>query len=159
MNGVKVNVVNGESADIFIVFATTDKFNEKVLNASKLSVFIVDRSSSGIISKSHKTAGLDNTDLSEITFNNVEVPTGKFSITLHFFLLHTCFAENILGEVHQGEKVLANLLTDMRLSTGPICITLTKNLTNKFIDYCKFSGTQDRNLYKTDIASSKIAEV
>lgn len=47
----------------------------------------------------------------------------------------------------------------MRLGVAPLCISLTKNLLNDFINYCKSIHIEKYNLYETDLISSKIGQL
>lgn len=59
--------------------------------------------------------------------------------------------------MNEGEKVLEALLADVRLSAGPSCISLTKNVINDFVQYCK--SADNLRLYETDAVASKLGEV
>lgn len=69
------------------------------------------------------------------------------------------FIDNVLQNVNSGEEVAASVLTEFRLSTGPICTTLVKTLLDNFFEYSKSLNIGDRNFLETDIIKGKIAEV
>lgn len=69
------------------------------------------------------------------------------------------FTENVLSSIDNGEKLLHQLLAEMRLGTAPMCITLTRNALNNLINHCKSVQIENLKYYETDAVSSKIAQV
>ncbi|HET7521928.1 MAG TPA: acyl-CoA dehydrogenase [Bacillales bacterium] len=92
LNGSKMFVTNGETADIFIVFARTDPESKD----KGISAFVVERGAPGLsIGKKEKKMGLNGSGTVEVIFEDAEVP-----------------AENLLGREGEGFKIaLANLDT------------------------------------------------
>lgn len=102
LNGSKMWITNGPDADIFIVYAKTDKS----AGSQGITAFIVEKNFQGF-----KTAqkldklGMRGSNTCELLFENCRVP-----------------AENKLGEVDKGTKVLMNGLNYERvvLAAGPV---------------------------------------
>nr|WP_216362449.1 isovaleryl-CoA dehydrogenase [Legionella quinlivanii] len=104
LNGTKMWITNGPDADVLVVYAKT----EKDAGSKGITAFIIEKGFPGF-----KTAqkldklGMRGSNTCELVFNNCEVP-----------------AENILGELNQGAKVLMSGLDYERtiLSAGPVGI-------------------------------------
>ncbi|KTD50096.1 acyl CoA dehydrogenase [Legionella quinlivanii] len=104
LNGTKMWITNGPDADILVVYAKT----EKDAGSKGITAFIIEKGFPGF-----KTAqkldklGMRGSNTCELVFNNCEVP-----------------AENILGELNQGARVLMSGLDYERtiLSAGPVGI-------------------------------------
>ncbi|XP_060690408.1 very long-chain specific acyl-CoA dehydrogenase, mitochondrial-like [Hemiscyllium ocellatum] len=99
LNGGKLWISNGGTAEIFTVFAKTavkDKHTGK--EKDKITAFIVERKFGGV---SHgppeKKMGIKASNTAEVYFDNVKVP-----------------AENVLGGVGNGFKVAMNILNNGR---------------------------------------------
>jgi isovaleryl-CoA dehydrogenase len=101
LNGNKMWITNGPDADTYVIYAKTDI--EK--GAHGMTAFIVERNSKGF-SQGEKLdkLGMRGSNTCELIFQDVEVP-----------------AENILGGLNQGVKVLMSGLDYERvvLSGGP----------------------------------------
>lgn len=104
LDGTKMWITNGPDADVLVVYAKTDK-----QAASKgITAFLIEKGMNGF-----KTAqkldklGMRGSNTCELVFEQCEVP-----------------AENILGEVNQGTKVLMSGLDYERtvLAAGPVGI-------------------------------------
>ncbi|MGQ8365821.1 isovaleryl-CoA dehydrogenase [Glaciecola sp. 1036] len=104
LNGNKMWITNGPDANVFIIYAKTD------VNAGSkgITAFIVEKEFSGF-SQAQKLdkLGMRSSNTCELVFENCEVP-----------------AENVLGEVGGGVKVLMSGLDYERLvlSGGPLGI-------------------------------------
>lgn len=89
LNGSKMFISNGPIADVFIVFAVTQKEPKKGYTA-----FIVEKDFPGVhIGKNIEKMGLGACPTCEITFTNCVVPR-----------------ENIIGEINEGQNILTNAL-------------------------------------------------
>lgn len=89
LNGSKMFISNGPIADVFIVFAVTQKEPVK-----KVTAFVVDRSFAGVSTGSDiEKMGLNACPTSELILDNVRVPK-----------------ENILGKLHAGSSIMTGAL-------------------------------------------------
>lgn len=105
LTGNKMWITNGPEADIIIVYAKTLKSTETSKN---ITAFIVEKKFAGFhTAQKLDKLGMRGSDTCELVFNQCEIPT-----------------ENILGELHQGVKVLMSGLDTERLvlSAGPVGI-------------------------------------
>ena len=104
LNGTKMWITNGPDADVVVVYAKTDK------NAGSkgITAFIIEKTFPGF-SQAQKLdkLGMRGSNTCELVFNECEVP-----------------AENILGILNQGAKVLMSGLDYERtiLAAGPVGI-------------------------------------
>jgi isovaleryl-CoA dehydrogenase len=104
LNGNKMWITNGPDADVLVVYAKTNK----QAGSKGISAFIIEKSMPGF-----KTAqkldklGMRGSNTCELVFDNCRVP-----------------AENLLGELNQGVKILMSGLDYERtiLAAGPVGI-------------------------------------
>ncbi len=102
-NGSKMWITNGPEADVLVVYMRTAG---KDAGSRCMTAFIVERGMKGYsTAQKLDKFGMRGSNTCELVFENCEIP-----------------AENVLGEVHQGVKVLMSGLNTERLvlSGGPI---------------------------------------
>ena len=89
LSGTKAFVSNGVVADVFVVFAKC-QYN----GAERIGAFIVDKMLEGVhIGKNMEKMGLDSCLMSEVHFNNCEIPIA-----------------NVLGDIDAGENIMKSAL-------------------------------------------------
>lgn len=99
INGTKLWVTNGKSADLIVLFARTDQTAKP---AKGISCFILEKSWPGItVSKIEDKLGLRASDTAEMVYENVEVP-----------------AENLMGTENEGIKIAFSALDVSRIGIG-----------------------------------------
>jgi isovaleryl-CoA dehydrogenase len=104
LNGTKMWITNGPDADTMVVYAKT----EPELGARGVTAFLVEKGMKGFsTAQKLDKLGMRGSHTGEMVFDNVEVP-----------------AENVLGEVNGGARVLMSGLDYERavLAAGPIGI-------------------------------------
>ncbi|MFN8820831.1 MAG: isovaleryl-CoA dehydrogenase [Betaproteobacteria bacterium] len=104
LNGNKMWITNGPDADTLVVYAKT----EPELGASGITAFLIEKGMKGFsIAQKLDKLGMRGSHTGELVFQNVEVP-----------------AENILGRINKGVKVLMSGLDYERavLAAGPVGI-------------------------------------
>lgn len=102
LNGSKIWISNGGTADFFTVFAKTADDIVTPDSPRRVTAFLVERSFGGVTSgKSEDKLGIRGSNTSEVFFDNVVVPM-----------------ENVLGEVGDGFKIAVNILNSGRFSMG-----------------------------------------
>ena len=102
-NGNKMWITNGPEADVLVVYMRTEPKSE---GSRAMTAFIVEKGMKGFsTAQKLDKLGMRGSNTCELVFENCEIP-----------------AENVLGEVNQGVKVLmAGLNTErLVLSGGPI---------------------------------------
>ena len=106
LNGSKMWITNAPNANIFVVYAKTQQDDDN--KKEKVTAFIIERNFKGFsVSPKLDKLGMRGSNTAELVFSDCEVPT-----------------ENILGEIHQGTRVLMSGLDYERavLSGGPLGI-------------------------------------
>lgn len=104
LNGTKMWITNGPDADVLVVYAKTDK----QAGSKGISAFIVEKGFPGFrTAQKLDKLGMRGSNTCELVFEDCEIP-----------------AENLLGELHKGAKVLMSGLDYERtvLAAGPIGI-------------------------------------
>ncbi|KTC73051.1 acyl CoA dehydrogenase [Legionella birminghamensis] len=104
LNGTKMWITNGPDADVLVVYAKT----EKDAQSKSITAFIIEKGFPGFrTAQKLDKLGMRGSNTCELVFDNCEVP-----------------ADNILGELNQGTKVLMRGLDYERtiLSAGPVGI-------------------------------------
>lgn len=102
LNGTKMWITNGPDCDTLVVYAKTDI----EANSRGITAFIVEKGMKGFsVAQKLDKLGMRGSNTCELVFEDCEIP-----------------AENVLGEVHKGVKVLMSGLNTERLvlTGGPI---------------------------------------
>ena len=113
LNGQKMWITNGGSADLFTVFAK--------VGGEHFTAFLVERSFPGVTSgaEEHKM-GNKGSSTTAVYFDKVPVPV-----------------ENVLGEIGRGHIIAFNILNIGRLKLGPGAVGAAKNLLAICLKYAK----------------------
>jgi len=102
LNGTKMWITNGPSADVIVVYAKT----KPDAGSKGITAFLVEREMPGFsVAQKLDKLGMRGSETGELVFDNVKIPR-----------------QNILGELHGGVKVLMSGLDSERLvlAAGPI---------------------------------------
>ena len=119
MNGSKIFITNGYVADVFVVFAMTDKSK----GTKGISAFIVESSFPGFsVGKHEEKMGLHGSPTAEIVFTDCIVPK-----------------ENLLGQEGKGFKIAMQTLDGGRIGIAAQALGLGEGAVNEAIKY-----TQER---------------
>lgn len=134
VNGTKIFITNGGEAEIYIIFARTDK------NARKhhgISAFIIEKGSPGFsFGKKEKKMGIRSSPTYELVFENCKIP-----------------AANLLGEEGDGFKVAMKTLDGGRIGIAAQALGIAQGALDVAVDYakerkqfdspiCRFQGVQ-----------------
>ena len=123
LNGQKMWITNGGSADLFIVFAK--------IGGEKFTAFIVERAFGGVTSgKEEAKMGIKGSSTTAVYFENVKVPV-----------------ENVLGEIGRGHIIAFNILNVGRLKLGALTAAGAKRILAICLKYAK-----DRKAFGATIA-------
>jgi acyl-CoA dehydrogenase len=102
LNGSKLWVSNGPMADLYTVFAVTDRGR----GAKGVSAFVVERDTPGVtIGKVDAKMGLRGSRTSEVFFADARIPAG-----------------NLIGEEGRGFRIAMQTLDGGRMSLGASCV-------------------------------------
>lgn len=140
INGSKIWISNGATADVMTVFARTEVLVDGV-KKDKISAFIVERAFGGVISgKPEDKLGIRGSNTCEVTFDNVPVPL-----------------ENVIGEVGGGFKIAMNILNSGRFSMGSSSAGMIKKLIELTSEYAATRKQFTKSLAEFGMIQEKFA--
>ena len=117
LNGSKIFITNAGFANVFVVFAMTDKS----LGTKGISAFIVERDFPGFKVGSHeKKMGIRGSSTCELVFEDCIVPK-----------------ENLLGEVGKGCKIAMTTLDGGRIGIGAQALGIAQAAIDECVKYTK----------------------
>ena len=117
MNGSKIFITNGYVADVFVVFAMTDKSK----GTKGISAFIVESSFPGFsVGKHEEKLGLHGSPTAEIVFTDMIVPK-----------------ENLLGKEGQGFKICMQTLDVGRIGIAAQALGIAEGAMEQAVEYTK----------------------
>ncbi len=117
MNGSKIFITNGYVADVFVVFAMTDKSK----GTRGISAFIVESSFPGFsVGKHEEKMGLHGSPTAEIVFQDCIVPK-----------------ENLLGEAGKGFKIAMMTLDGGRIGIAAQSLGIAEGALAEAVNYTK----------------------
>ena len=117
LNGSKIFITNAGFANVFVVFAMTDKS----LGTKGISAFIVERDFPGFKVGTHeKKMGIRGSSTCELVFEDCIVPK-----------------ENLLGEVGKGFKIAMTTLDGGRIGIGAQALGIAQAAIDECVKYTK----------------------
>jgi butyryl-CoA dehydrogenase len=117
LNGSKVFITNGGEADIYVVFAMTDKSKGN----KGISTFIVEKDFKGFsIGKKEEKLGIRGSSTTELIFENCVVPK-----------------ENLLGEVGKGFGIAMQTLDGGRIGIAAQALGIAEGALDECVKYMK----------------------
>lgn len=117
LNGTKIFITNGGKADVYVIFAMTDK--EKGNHG--ISAFIVEKDFPGFtIGKKELKMGIRGSATTELVFTNCIVPK-----------------ENLLGEEGQGFKIAMTTLDGGRIGIASQALGIAQGAFDETVKYVK----------------------
>lgn len=117
LNGSKCFITNGGTADVFIVFAMTDKTKGN----KGISAFIVERDFPGFsIGKIEHKMGIRASSTTELIFEDCIVPK-----------------ENLLGEINKGFKIAMSTLDGGRIGVAAQALGIAEGAFEETVRYMK----------------------
>ncbi|MFN7997700.1 MAG: acyl-CoA dehydrogenase family protein [Bryobacteraceae bacterium] len=135
LNGQKMWITNGGSADLFTVFAK--------VGGEKFTAFLVERKFPGVSTGAEeKKMGIKGSSTVAIYFDNVPVPV-----------------ENVLGEIGRGHIIAFNILNVGRLKLGPGTVGGSKNVLAVSAKYAKERKAFGQSIAEFGIIQHKLAEM
>lgn len=134
INGEKLWITNGAIADVYSVFARTEK---------GITGFVVEKDFPGIeIGPNEKKLGIRGSVTNAISFNNVEVP-----------------AENMIGIEGRGFLIAMKTLDAGRLGVGACCVGASKELMELSVEYAKQRKQFDQPIINFQALQFMIADM
>lgn len=117
LNGTKIFITNAGEAEIYVVFAMTDK--EKKHRG--ISAFIVEKGTPGFsFGKAEKKMGIRSSATMELVFENCRIPK-----------------ENLLGEEGQGFKIALSTLDGGRIGIAAQAVGIAQGALDAAVKYSK----------------------
>ena len=118
LNGSKTFITNGGDAEIYIVFARSDKEAQK---HHGISAYIVEKGTPGFeFGKKEKKLGIRSSPTMELVFNNCRIP-----------------AENLLGEEGSGFKIAMKTLDGGRIGIAAQALGIAQGAFEAALNYAK----------------------
>jgi len=117
LNGSKIFITNGGQADVYIIFAMTDKTK----GTRGISAFIVEKDFPGFrIGKKENKMGIRASSTTELIFENCRVPK-----------------ENLLGELGKGFKIAMTTLDGGRIGIAAQALGIAQGALDETIKFVK----------------------
>jgi butyryl-CoA dehydrogenase len=127
LNGTKIFITNAGEAEIYIVFARTDKDAKKHYG---ISAFIVEKGTEGFsFGKKEQKMGIRSSPTMELIFQDCRIP-----------------ADNLLGQEDEGFKVAMKTLDGGRIGIASQALGIAQGALDAAVDYAK-----DRKQFDTPI--------
>ena len=138
LNGTKMFTTNSGFADIFIVFALTDKSK----GPKGMSAFIVERGYEGLtVGPNIERMGIRAASNCEVIYENVRVPK-----------------ENLLGKEGQGYKIAMTALGGGRIGIGAQSVGIAQGAIDETLKYVKERKQGGKPIGKYQNTQFKLAE-
>ena len=139
LNGTKIFITNAGHADIFIIFAMTDKS----LGTKGISAFIVERDFEGFrVGKEEKKMGIRGSSTCELIMENCIVPK-----------------ENLLGSLNKGFKIAMKTLDGGRIGIAAQALGLGEGAVDEAIKYVKERKQFGRRISQFQNTQFKLADM
>lgn len=139
LNGSKIFITNAGYADIYVVFAMTDKSQ----GTKGISAFIVEKGTPGFnFGTKEDKMGIKASSTMELVFRDCRIP-----------------AENLLGEEGKGFKYAMQTLDGGRIGIGAQALGIAEGALNKAIKYVKEREQFGRPIAKFQNTQFKLAEM
>lgn len=148
LNGQKMWITNGPGADVLIVYAKTEAENgdnsTNAMNATNaMTAFIITKDMKGFsTAQKLDKLGMRGSDTSELIFDDCFVPQ-----------------ENILGELHQGVKVLMSGLDYERVVLSGISLGIMQACLDVVLPYIHERKQFDQPIGSFQIMQAKLADM
>jgi len=135
LNGQKMWITNGGSADFFTVFAK--------ISGEQFTAFLVERSWPGVsVGHEEKKMGIKGSSTTAVFFDNVRVPVA-----------------NVLGESGRGHIIAFNILNLGRLKLGPFAVGGAKEVLAQSLKYAKERKAFGKSIAEFGLIRHKVAEM
>jgi alkylation response protein AidB-like acyl-CoA dehydrogenase len=135
LNGQKMWITNGGSADLYTIFAK--------VGGEKFTAFLVERAYPGVNpGAEEKKMGIKGSSTTPVFFDNVQVPVG-----------------NLLGEPGRGHIIAFNILNIGRLKIGPFAVGAAKRVLSVSLAYAKQRKAFGHEIADFGMIQHKLAEM
>ncbi|MDL2323943.1 acyl-CoA dehydrogenase [Ruminococcaceae bacterium OttesenSCG-928-A16] len=139
LNGSKIFITNGGEADIYIIFAMTDKSQ----GTRGISAFIVEKEFEGFsVGNKEKKMGIRGSATTELVFENCRVPK-----------------ENLLGKEGKGFSVAMGTLDGGRIGIAAQALGIAQGAFDETVTYVKERKQFGRSLAKFQNTQFRLADM
>ncbi len=139
LNGSKIFITNGGKADIYIIFAMTDKSK----GTKGISAFIVEKDFPGFsIGTKEKKMGIRGSSTTELIFENCIVPK-----------------ENLLGKEGQGFRIAMQTLDGGRIGIAAQALGIAEGALEETVKYVKERKQFGRPIAKFQNTQFQLADM
>ncbi|MBQ3393313.1 MAG: acyl-CoA dehydrogenase family protein [Lachnospiraceae bacterium] len=139
INGTKCFITNGGLAQVFVVFAITDKTK----GVKGISAFIVERDRAGIsIGKEEDKMGIRLSNTAEVVFDNVRIP-----------------ADHLLGQEGKGFTYAMKTLDLARPLIGALACGIAQRAIDEAVAYAKTRVTFGKPIIRHQAIAFKLADM
>ena len=139
LNGTKIFITNGGHADIFVIFAVTDRTK----GTRGISAFIIEKGSSGFsIGKIEEKMGICASSTTELIFDNCIVPK-----------------ENLLGSAGDGYKIALSTLDGGRIGIAAQALGIAQGAFDATVDYMKSRSQFGKKLSQMQALQFEVAHM
>ena len=139
LNGNKIFITNGKEADIYVIFAMTDK----AAGNRGISAFIVEKGTPGFsFGKLEEKMGGHTSITAELVFQDCKIPR-----------------ENLLGKVGQGFHIAMDTLDGGRIGVAAQALGIAEGAMENAIKYSKEREQFGRSISKFQAIAFKLADM
>ena len=139
LNGSKIFITNAHYADIFVIFALTDK----EAGTKGISAFIIEKGTPGFDVTGHeKKMGIRGSSTSELIFNDCKLPK-----------------ENLLGELGKGFKIAMTTLDGGRVGVAAQAVGIAQGAINDALAYVKERVQFGKPIWKFQNTQFQLADM
>ena len=139
LNGTKCFITNASLAQIFVVFALTDKSK----GTRGISAFIVERDREGVsIGKKEDKMGIRLSDTADVRFDNVRIP-----------------ASHLLGKEGRGFIYAMQTLDLARPMVGAMAVGIAQRALDEAVAYAKQRVTFGKPIFQHQALNFKLADM
>ncbi|MBC8043092.1 MAG: acyl-CoA dehydrogenase family protein [Rhizobacter sp.] len=139
LNGAKNWITNGTTAEVYLVFATTDKSK----GSRGISCFIVERGTKGFdVLKKEKKLGIRSSDTCSLGFTDCHIPT-----------------ENMLGPEGEGFKIAMKSLDGGRIGIAAQALGIAAASLEKSIKYAGERKSFGKPIFEHQAIQMKLADM
>ena len=141
LNGSKMFITSGQSGEVFLVFAVTDKQAAKP--ADSITCFIVEKGFPGFkVGRKLDKLGMRASDTTELIFEDCEVP-----------------AENVLGQEHAGFRLALQLLDGGRIGIATQALGIAQAAYELALQYANERQQFGQKIYEFQAIQFTIADM
>ena len=139
INGSKCFITNGGLAQIYVVFALTDKSK----GVKGISAFIVERNREGVsVGKEEDKMGIRLSNTTEVIFDNVRIP-----------------ADHLIGTEGKGFIYAMQTLDLARPTIGAVSVGIMQRAIDEAVSYAKIRYTFGKPIIKHQAIAFKLADM